>query len=88
MSTPEQRAKNIALLREHWQLALPGETLPSDRQMSLWLLLHDDDVQRITYAFNQTARKLATCPRMAGDANFQLRFASSVMNKFKFGKAA
>lgn len=65
-------------LHELWALLLPEVTAPADRQLTLWLMLHDAATVRAGLV--QMAAKYR---QLNGDmeADYRVRFASSVMNR-------
>jgi hypothetical protein len=71
----DQRAQNIALVKELWSSLIPGE-LPNDYSVSLWLSKYD--LGTIKIAVEETAAKAFNMVgRMTLD--HKVRFASSVM---------
>ncbi len=67
-------------MRESWTALFPEVPAPLDQQWVLWLLLHDPETVREGIA--QLAGKYR---KLGGrmDADYMVRFASSVMNRLK-----
>jgi len=65
-------------IKKVWTTLLPEIAVPADRQWALWLVLHDPEIVRKGIA--QLAAKYRKV-QGAMDADYMVRFASSVMNR-------
>jgi hypothetical protein len=68
----------LAQAKEIWMALLPRAPLPADDQWLLWLFRHG--VNTVSEAVGQLAEKHHKL-NGAMDADYQIRFASSVMNR-------
>lgn len=69
---------NLVELKEVWRLLFPNIAAPADHQWALWLLLHD--LQIVKDSIAELAKKYRTLNGQM-DADYMVRFASSVMNR-------
>jgi len=79
MTTQTQTA--IQEIRTLWALLFPeGVASPDDRQLTMWLLLHD--AQTVKKGIGHLAAKYRQLDGQM-DASYRVKFCSSVMNRIE-----
>lgn len=71
-----QIQSNCALLMELWSNLIEGQR-PPERQFNLWLQIHKQDVELISWGLQKLALKL-TNKQM--DDTYRVKFVSSIIN--------
>jgi hypothetical protein len=74
----------ITEIKNVWTVLIPEVPAPTDRQWSLWVILHDPEIVR--KGIGQLAAKYR---KLGGqmDTDYMVRFASSVMNRLSRERA-
>jgi hypothetical protein len=77
-----QLDKMIDELTTVWERLIPSVPVPSRKQFSLWLKLHNHDMEIIMHGLTQTAAKARWMEKRM-EEDHAIRYASSCMNNFK-----